>query len=214
VKKGGASLRPIAVPILLAALAAALPPTGALADFDADLRRCISDETPPDLGIAACTRQIQSGRYENLAWLYNNRGSAYSAKGEHYRAIQDFDEAIRLDPEFANAYNSLAWLRATGPRHLRDGGAAVRLARAALALIDHASYRDTLAAAYVEAGDAAAAIRQYETIMRVNAGWIESYQDDLAKRGYYTGPIDGDYGPGTRRALAACVEAGCQLGAD
>ena len=35
---------------------------------------------------------------------YNNRGLAYYYKGDYDRAIQDYDEAIRLNPNFAPAY--------------------------------------------------------------------------------------------------------------
>ncbi len=35
---------------------------------------------------------------------YNNRGNTYNNLGQPERAIQDFDEAIRLDPKLATAY--------------------------------------------------------------------------------------------------------------
>jgi tetratricopeptide (TPR) repeat protein len=35
---------------------------------------------------------------------YNNRGEAYGELGQHERAIEDLDEAIRLDPQDADAY--------------------------------------------------------------------------------------------------------------
>jgi tetratricopeptide (TPR) repeat protein len=56
-----------------------------------------------DVAIAACTRAIASGQYttQNVAAFYTSRGIAYGAKGQHDRAIQDFDQAIRLDPQFA-----------------------------------------------------------------------------------------------------------------
>jgi lipoprotein NlpI len=58
--------------------------------------------------IAACTRAITSGRWtgSGLAWAYVNRGKAYREKGDYDHAIQDYDQAIRLDPKNINAYNN------------------------------------------------------------------------------------------------------------
>ena len=41
-----------------------------------------------------------------LAGVYNNRGTAYSSKGEFDRAIADYDKEIELNPECAEAYNN------------------------------------------------------------------------------------------------------------
>jgi tetratricopeptide (TPR) repeat protein len=41
-----------------------------------------------------------------FAAAYNNRGLAYTAKGDYDRSIADFDQAIRLDPKFAAAYSN------------------------------------------------------------------------------------------------------------
>jgi tetratricopeptide (TPR) repeat protein len=51
--------------------------------------------------IDGCTAIISSGRYgrKNLARAYNNRGFAWTAKGDLDRATADFDEAVRLDPK-------------------------------------------------------------------------------------------------------------------
>lgn len=59
--------------------------------------------TSGDVSIAACTRAIDSGA--SKPWIhYSNRGNAYHAKGDEDRAISDYDQAIRLNPKFANAY--------------------------------------------------------------------------------------------------------------
>ena len=39
-------------------------------------------------------------------YVYNNRGLAYAFKGEYDRAIEDFDQAIELQPDLAVAYNN------------------------------------------------------------------------------------------------------------
>ena len=80
----------------------------AQADFTQNIRRCDSDGAHPDIRIAACTRNIQSGRFtgRNLAVAFTNRGLAYKRKGQWDRAIADFSEAIRLKPDFATAFNN------------------------------------------------------------------------------------------------------------
>ena len=56
--------------------------------------------------IAACTALITSGRYQgrNLAILYINRGSILHSKGNYDRALEDYSQAIELDPKYALAF--------------------------------------------------------------------------------------------------------------
>ncbi len=37
--------------------------------------------------------------YPEYARAYNNRGIVYRSHGQHERAIEDYNEAIRLDPQ-------------------------------------------------------------------------------------------------------------------
>ena len=42
--------------------------------------------------------------YNNLASAYNNRGFAYDNKGHYDKAIEDYNKAITINPNYANAY--------------------------------------------------------------------------------------------------------------
>jgi tetratricopeptide (TPR) repeat protein len=59
-----------------------------------------------DVAIAACTRLIESGEFmgNGLAPIYFNRGVTWYDMGDHDRAIQDYNEAIKLNPNFEQAF--------------------------------------------------------------------------------------------------------------
>jgi lipoprotein NlpI len=92
-------LRGIALTVLLGACAM-LP--GQTREEDA--KHCM--DSNPDVSIGGCTALIQSGQLTNynLANAFNNRGLSYHVKGEYDRAIQDYDQAIRLNPGYAYAF--------------------------------------------------------------------------------------------------------------
>jgi len=92
---------------LVFALVLALSATGAWAD-----RYRYSDcdqSVDPDRQIRGCTQIIERGKREsrkNRSFAYTNRGIAYRKKGEVDRAIADYDEAIKLNPNVAEVYNN------------------------------------------------------------------------------------------------------------
>src|SRR5262249_27050994 len=57
-----------------------------------------------DEAIAACSLWIKIHPKDAVA--INNRGAAYATKGDHERAIIDYNEAIRLNPKFAVAFKN------------------------------------------------------------------------------------------------------------
>ena len=84
------------------------------------------------------------------------RGFAWWSKMNYGKALQDFESAVRLNPNDAEACSCLAWVLATCPDgEIRDGGRAVQLARQACDLTnwEGTNFLDTLAAAYAELGE-------------------------------------------------------------
>ena len=69
---------------------------------------CYGNDSADDQTIAGCTRVIQSGRenQRDLASAYFNRGLAYGHKGDFDRAIRDFDQAIKINPNYPDALNN------------------------------------------------------------------------------------------------------------
>ena len=68
--------------------------------------RCKDNDAEPDLRISACTAIIQSGQEtaENLAAAFIGRCAGRYDKREYDAAIEDCDEALKLDPSNAGAF--------------------------------------------------------------------------------------------------------------
>ncbi|WP_454617294.1 tetratricopeptide repeat protein [Bradyrhizobium cenepequi] len=67
-----------------------------------------TDHASLEARVDGCTALIASGHGKTtaLAIAYNNRGNAYAAKGDYGRAIQDFDQSIKLNPTYVRAFNN------------------------------------------------------------------------------------------------------------
>ncbi len=85
-----------------------------------------------DLAIDDFTRCLNEGDLTlgNQAVLFNNRGIAYYRKVEYDRAIRDYDQAIRIKPDYAFAFNNRGAayrLKGEYDRAIRDLDRAIRL---------------------------------------------------------------------------------------
>lgn len=91
-----------------------------------------------------------------------NLGVALFLSGRAEEAVARYESALRLEPDYVDAHNNLAWILATdGNERLRDAGRAVRHAERACELNGRrdAGLLDTLAAAYATAGSFDDAVR-------------------------------------------------------
>ena len=104
------------------------------------------------LGRAAARTLIDEGHQVVL----------HARSRERAKAVADLDRALQLDPQNPDVLNGRAWFRATCPNATyRDGAQAIASATKACELAEwkEPGLLDTLAAAYAEAGNFAAAVK-------------------------------------------------------
>lgn len=72
---------------------------------------CVQEQDAA-LKIRGCTAAIKSGKWSgpDLAWAYSNRGLGHRRHGKLQKALEDYNEAIRLRPNYPDAYGNRAYL--------------------------------------------------------------------------------------------------------
>ena len=141
-----------------------LDPQNALAHHNLGI--VLNDQGNPDGAITEYREALRLDPTSTRA--HHSLGLALRRKGAVDEAIACYRKAIRLDPNHALTHNNLAWLLATAPDdRLRNGPEAVKLATRACELTEwkNASFVNTLAAAYAEAGDFDKAVEYQQKAM-------------------------------------------------
>lgn len=154
------------LPALLVALLLAASPSSSFAQSD-DWESCASSRGDPDSNIAACNRLIRAGKESrvNESILYQNRGYQHGRKNDTDNAIEDYSEAIRINPNNAQAWtNRGARLqrRKEFQRAIADHTRAIELDR------NHKDAWYNRGNVYQEIGDRERAIADYREALRVN----------------------------------------------
>lgn len=92
--------------LILSIAAGLLLVSPAWADFEGNQQDCGNAKGWTQAN--ACSRLLESNRFDtsNRAIIHNNRGAAFYFLKQYDRAIRDYDEALRLHPQYAYAYNN------------------------------------------------------------------------------------------------------------
>ena len=115
-----------------------------------------NEDALSDFSRAAELARAQKAPARALAVLYYGRALVRREQHDVAGEAAELERVTRTDPKFTDAFNDLAWIRATNPDPaLRNGRQALTLAQHACEIVPNSvKYLDTLAAAYAEAGDA------------------------------------------------------------
>jgi len=108
-------------------------------------------------------------------WLINNnRGLAYKNLGDYPQAIKDFDEAIRIKPEYAEAYYN----RGLAHKALGNAGQAIAdYSRAISIKPNMAEAYNNRGNAYGESGDCNLALMDFKAALEINPSFAEAYMN-------------------------------------
>ena len=130
------------------------------------------------IAIAAYGKAIE--RDGEDASAYKDRGNVRLEIHDFDGAIEDYSNAIRVDPDFAAVYNDLCYLRATHDRELNE---AVSNCTKSLDLIPNdPDTLDSLGLAYLKLKQFDKAIAAYDTALLVRPSLVESrYCRGIAK---------------------------------
>lgn len=187
--------------IAVGGLALALSPIARAEGVATD---CFSEDN--ERRFAGCTAIIEnkeSGDGER-AQAYSMRALSQSLKQQYGAAIQDYDAAISINPNFPVALNNRAWAYFKWGR-AGDGLSDVEQSLRLNPMSEHTW--DTRAHIRQVLGNHGGAFTDYQQAMIIGGSrMVKIYQCGLSANGLYRGRIDGIFSDELRDALKTCAD--------
>lgn len=155
--------------------------------------------------ITGCTELLQRNGLDPVtrSAAYATRALALSLIGRNVEAIRDYDEALRIVPEYPEALNNRAWAKYKLGR-IAEAEPDVEKSLRLDPTSPHA--HDTRAHVRQAQGRASEALQDYRMAMRLGGSdMIKLYQCGLQAEGLYLGPVTGIVTKPLDDALAKCV---------
>lgn len=123
--------------------------------------------------IEACTRGIGSGRYSgrDLGRIYYNRGVEHYAQKNIDRALEDYNQSIRLDPNYPSAYYN----RGIIYRQMNRLDDAIADYSSALRIQESHEFYNNRGVAYERKGDKNRAIADYNSALRLKRDYAIAF---------------------------------------
>jgi tetratricopeptide (TPR) repeat protein len=188
--------RAVAAAMVLVALSVA-----SMAEVATD---CFSEDN--ERRYAGCSAIIDSPTASDAerSQAFSMRALSLSLKQDYARAIEDYDAAIAINPNFAVALNNRAWAYfkwGRGAEGLADVERSLRLNP----MSEHTW--DTRAHIRQSMGNHAGAFTDYQQAMILGGPrMVKLYQCGLSASGLYRGRLDGIYTDELRDALKTCAD--------
>lgn len=132
--------------------------------------KCTAEQNDFDLAIDNCTAAIESSNLsdQDRAIIFHNRGLAYHNKKNYDRAIEDYDQVIRLAPNDADSFyrRGLCYFETNDyGRAIRDFDEAIKLNP------DNAAIFQSRGQAYESRNDYDQAIRDYDRAISLQSSY-------------------------------------------
>jgi tetratricopeptide (TPR) repeat protein len=147
-------------------VALALAPEARAKSYEQSRQLCFEGDRDRQRIVQACDTVIRANREptESLALAHLSRGMSLRRLGQPDRALHDYGTAIRLKPDYSNAYNSRCYLHAILNRlqeAIKDCNEAVRLDP------NNQYAYDSRAFSYLKLGMFDASIADYNVALRL-----------------------------------------------